>query len=357
MKKTVLCAAALCAMAPAAFAQSTVTMYGIVDVAVRSDTNAGAKGATSGDTVKTVAPGGMSQSRLGFTVKEDLGGGMAANANFEHRFNSDAGAISSATDFWRQSWVGLTTPYGQVMLGRQYNVLFDITTATFASFKYSPYIEAYKPEIAMSLGARTSNTVKYVLNAGGFRLGLAASAGEGGAGGSRGAYLRYENGPVAVGAGTEQLKDAKGNKVTGTVFGGAYTVGPVVLTAAWAKNNPDDLYDRSTLALSTGGAQQGGLVANAKLDSRTMYSLGAMYQATAKWNLGVNYWNAKDSAVAGATNAEGKARFVAFVADYAMSKRTDVYLELDNTKLSDGSTFANLETKRTGYMVGVRHRF
>ncbi len=354
MKKTLLCAAALCAMSSVSFAQSsTVTIYGIIDAAVRSEDSGRA-----GKTNNTIAPGGMSQSRLGFRVNEDLGGGMSALANFEHRFMADTGAVTSAGDFWRQSWVGLKTSYGQVMLGRQYNVLFDITTSTYASFKYSPYIEAFKPEIGMSLGARTSNSVKYLAEMNGFRVALAAAAAEGGSGSSRGGYVRYENGPIAVGAGMQTLNDAAGNTVTATTAGGAFTMGPLVLTAGWALTDPDDKFSRATLAalLGNGGAN-GGFAVSTNMDNRTMWSLGALYQVTPALNLGVHYWDSKQDSKKGTTNAEGTAKFAAAVADYALSKRTDVYFEVDNTSLGKKLVFANGETSRTGYMVGVRHRF
>jgi predicted porin len=354
MKKTVLCAAALSALAGSAWAQSSVTVYGIVDAAVRSS-DSGAKGTTNNE----VFPGGMSQSRLGFRGTEDLGGGMAGMFNMEHRFLSDVGTPAAA-DFWRQAWVGLKTNYGAVYLGRQYNVLFDVTTSTYASFKYSPYIEAFKPEIGMALGARTSNTVKYVFELGGLRAGLAASAGENAASGgaSRGGYVRYETGPFAAGAGIESLKDGKGNKVTSTTFGGAYTWDKLVLVAGWAKTDPDALFDRATLAaLLSNGGTNGGFGVSTHLDKRTMVSFGALYQLTPQLNLGAHYWKVKQDSLAGFTDGDGTAKFAAAVADYALSKRTDVYVEADRTALGKKLVFANGETSRTGYMVGVRHRF
>src|SRR6218665_3596762 len=164
MKKASLVLAVLAASTSAAWAQSSVTMYGIIDVAVRYSSNFASPGSKY-----TVAPGGMSQSRLGFNVTEDLGGGLKAIANLEHRLNSDTGTAAAA-DFWRQSWVGIeSADFGRITLGRQYNVLFDIYTSTYASFKYSPYIEAYKPEIGLSMGARQDNMVKWAASAGPLR--------------------------------------------------------------------------------------------------------------------------------------------------------------------------------------------
>ncbi|MGS0756365.1 porin, partial [Roseateles sp. GG27B] len=181
MKKSYLALAVLAASTSAAWAQSSVTMYGIMDVGVRYTTNAGATAASNNQSISSVIPGGMSQSRLGFNITEDLGGGLKAIANLEHRLSSDTGT-AAAGDFWRQSWVGLqSSDFGRITLGRQYNVLFDIYTSTYASYKYSPYVEAYKPEIGMSLGARNDNMVKYLIESGGLRGELQASAGEGNA--------------------------------------------------------------------------------------------------------------------------------------------------------------------------------
>ena len=365
MKKTVLCAAALCAMASSSWAQSSVTVYGIIDSGVRIDTNAGtgAKAgvpdANTGKDNKTVTAGGMSQSRLGFRGVEDLGGGMQGLFNIEHRLLADTGTVA-ASDFWRQAWVGLKTNYGAVYLGRQYNVLFDVTTTTYASFRYSPYIEAFKPEIGMSLGARTSNTVKYVAEVGGLRVGLAAAAGEGSAAGgsSRGGYVRYQTGPFMAGAGMQTLKDGAGNKVTATTFGGAYEDGKLTLSAGWAKTDPDDKFSRATLAaLLANGGTNGGFGVSTHLDKRTMIMFGGSYQLTPQLNLGAHYWHAKQDSLPGYSDGDGTAKFAAAVADYALSKRTDVYAEVDKTGLGKKLIFANGETSRMGYMVGVRHRF
>jgi len=358
MKKTVLCAAVLCAMASSSWAQSAVTVYGIVDSGVRVDTNSGPAGAHSGDNNKTVTAGGMSQSRLGFRGTEDLGGGMAGMFNMEHRFSADTGTYPA--EFWRQAWVGLKTNYGAVYLGRQYNVLFDATTSTYASFRYSPYIEIFKPEIGMSLGARTSNTIKYVFETGGLRVGLAASAGEQAAtgGSSRGGYVRYQSGPFMAAAATETLKDGAYNKVTTTTVGGAYESGPIVLSAGWAKTDPDAHFSRAILAsLLANGGTNGGFGISTNLDQRTMFMFGGGYQLTPQLNLGAHYWHAKQDSLPTFNDADGTAKFAAVVADYALSKRTDVYLEADKTNLGKKLVFANGETSGAGYMVGIRHRF
>jgi predicted porin len=146
----------------AALAQSTpskVELWGVVDAAVRHTTN---EGADKSGLTKMIG-GGMSQSRFGINVEEDLGGGSKAIAHLEHRFNADTGMKDDTAPFFQLAYVGLQGPYGRLTMGRQWNVLFDVVTSTYASFPYSPYMDAYKPELGMAAGARTNNALKYTL--------------------------------------------------------------------------------------------------------------------------------------------------------------------------------------------------
>jgi predicted porin len=143
----------------AAQAQSKVELWGIVDVGVRHTNNEGA----GKDGLTKMIGGGMSQSRWGLNVEEDLGGGSKALAHVEHRFNADTGEKDATAPYFQLSYVGLQGPYGKLTMGRQWNVLFDVVTSTYASFPYSPYMDAYKPELGMAAGARSSNSLKYTL--------------------------------------------------------------------------------------------------------------------------------------------------------------------------------------------------
>ena len=140
-------------------AQSKVELWGIVDAAVRHTNN---EGAGKNGLTKMIG-GGMSQSRWGLNIEEDLGGGSKALAHMEHRFNADTGEKDATAPFFQLSYVGLQGPYGRLTMGRQWNVLFDVVTSTYASFPYSPYMDAYKPELGMAAGARSSNSLKYTL--------------------------------------------------------------------------------------------------------------------------------------------------------------------------------------------------
>src|SRR3990167_10976743 len=132
MKKSLIVLAALGAFASVASAQSSVTMYGRVDLSVNKGVGQTAKGLSNG-----------SGSRLGLRGVEDLGGGMSAFFNVEMRFDADtggsqnfcvtptgataapAGACGVANRFWgARSLVGLQGGFGKVSLGREYTTAF-----------------------------------------------------------------------------------------------------------------------------------------------------------------------------------------------------------------------------------------
>ena len=357
MKKATLAVAVLAASTSAAWAQSSVTLYGIVDAAVRYTTN-------NNGAQKQLVPGGLSESRLGINVTEDMGGGLKALANMEHRLNSDNGTVA-ANDFWRQAWVGVqSNEFGQIRLGRQYNVLFDLYTSTYASFRYSPYIEQFKPEIGLSLGARQSNMVKYLAQAGNIYGEIQVSAGEGTspADKSIGGLLRYNDGTFGFGGAYLQVTDLLGKKVKATTIGGSYTSGPLYVNLSWGQNKFDaggQLGGAFTGALIKG--YNGLPVLNAAANDvkkRDMIMAGFTYQLTPQLNLGGQYWHVQQTHYSAAlANTKSKGDYFAFVADYAFSKRTDAYLEVDYTKHKGAVAFSNGASKRGGSMVGLRHRF
>lgn len=229
LKTITLAAGALCA-ADASLAQSDgtskVQLWGIVDLAVRHTNNEG----HTRDKLTRMVGGGMSQSRWGISAEEDLGGGNKALVYLEHRFDADSGTPAANVPFFQLSYLGLQGPYGRLTVGRQWNVLFDVVTSTYASFPYSPYMEAFKPELGVATGARTSNMLKYTFatpdrsfvgslqysfdennDTKALEAGLPASAAQvpayvlgtlnGGAWETMGGYLRYATGGAAVGGG------------------------------------------------------------------------------------------------------------------------------------------------------------
>jgi predicted porin len=165
-------AAALAVAGAPAAAQSNVTLYGVVDVAVETLNNVGG----AGDRL-TRMPSltGYLPSRFGLRGSEDLGGGLRAVFTLENGFAPDQGTSNQGGRlFGRQAWVGLAGAWGQLAVGRQYTALFwslldaDIMGPGLYS---SGSLDSYIPN------ARTDNALAYQGRFGGFTLGATYSFG------------------------------------------------------------------------------------------------------------------------------------------------------------------------------------
>ncbi|GAA4338915.1 porin [Pigmentiphaga soli] len=123
MKKTLLAAALLAGFAGAAQAQSSVTLYGVVDGGFNYRK-------TDGNSTKGIDSGLLGQSRFGFRGQEDLGSGLKAIFLLESGFNSDDGGLAtygnaSTKIFGRAAYVGLeSATAGRLTFGRQTNMQF-----------------------------------------------------------------------------------------------------------------------------------------------------------------------------------------------------------------------------------------
>lgn len=363
--KNTLALAAMAAASPLLFAQqggSSVQLYGIVDAAIRHTNNEGA-GANS--SLTKMIGGGMSQSRWGINVTEDLGGGLKAIANLENRFFTDSGNTASA-NYFQQSWLGVQGGFGRLTMGRQYNVLFDLVTSTYASFPYSPYMDAYKPEVGMVLAARANNMLKYTAEVGAIRGALQYSFDEkdtttGTNARTAGGYLRYAANGLSVGAAYQNYQLPQSAKVDAWTVGGSYRLNALYLNMGYGQNKvkgtPTAL-DSAVLGSMWSGEINGGFTRGAAT-KRDMFKVGFGYQLTPQLNLGAHYFHAKQSG-SPVVGDNGKANFFVAVADYAFSKRTDAYFGVDYTKLKEGQNIAlgpNGARDRTGITAGLRHRF
>ncbi|MBK6863154.1 MAG: porin [Ideonella sp.] len=116
MKKSLLALAVLGAFAGAASAQSSVTLFGVVDLNLSYLDNAAGSQFTMGQD-------GIASSRLGFRGVEDLGGGLTASFWLEGAINPDTGTAGGQT-WQRRSTVSLASGWGEVRLGRDYTATF-----------------------------------------------------------------------------------------------------------------------------------------------------------------------------------------------------------------------------------------
>ncbi len=129
MKKTLIALAALSAIAGAAQAQSTVTLYGLVDADFGAFTTnvVTAPGVIKSLSQTKINPEGLNGNRWGLKGAEDLGGGLSAIFNLESGFTIDDGASAQGgLLFGRRASVGLTGGFGKVELGRSSSAYNDV---------------------------------------------------------------------------------------------------------------------------------------------------------------------------------------------------------------------------------------
>jgi GBP family porin len=117
-----ICGTSLLLVMGSAAAQSSVTLYGVVDTFVQYMDNGGNHSFSE-------RSGGTTGSQFGLKGNEDLGGGLHAKFDVETGFNVNNGTLfaDTSTLFYRQAWVGLTDDrYGSLTMGRQYQPTFTV---------------------------------------------------------------------------------------------------------------------------------------------------------------------------------------------------------------------------------------
>ena len=229
MKKlhtTILAAGAIIAASASAQAQSSVTIYGRLDLSITKQ-NAGTSALTASNG-KTGPAGNRwdlrhgSENRLGFRGVEDLGDGLKAGFQIEHRFLGDTGVADAV--FWKaRSFVHLDSKgLGSLYLGREY------VPAFWPALKLDPWLwdTVGSPSLNHQFAtyridghARANNSIGLrSINVNGFSTNIAISAGEGVRQRSVGANLEYLSGPIYLAAAFD--RQSSNNRVM--VFGGWY---------------------------------------------------------------------------------------------------------------------------------------
>jgi len=241
MKKASLAFALLGTVAGVACAQSAVTVYGLLDVAVVQE-----GGGANGSLTK-VTSGVGAGSRLGFKGSEDLGNGLSAIYLLESGFQADTGQMGQGgLLFGRQAYVGLQGNIGTVMVGRQYTP--EYLTVVMGDPFGSGYVGDTKNMIATSGNAfsRMDNTIKYVSpKFSNIVVELAAAAGEvsgsSASGRQLGGAVEYAAGPLRVRLGyhnrnndTALLKNT--DNAINTVLAAVYDAGFVKLHGIYGRN-------------------------------------------------------------------------------------------------------------------------
>lgn len=201
--------AVLAAAAAQANAQSSVTIYGLIDLGLVKGNGGTAFNDFGNGTSRAWTMQQRSSSRLGFKGNEDLGGGLSAQFQIEHRFSPDTGNITNPTFFHGRSYVQLSTrDMGQIYAGREYSPAYWPAyftdpagwdgVGTLGRVQYANF--------SSTAGIRTNNTVGYRSpNLAGFTSNAAVSLGEGAAGRDSAINLQYRAGPLYVGAAYEKI--------------------------------------------------------------------------------------------------------------------------------------------------------
>jgi predicted porin len=252
MKKSLLALAALGMFAGAASAQSSVTLFGIVDAGVArltAKTSAGSKSVTG------MTNSGLNSSRLGFRGVEDLGGGLRAGFHIEGQLFNDTGdgrGTGLPFDFQRRSTVSLMGGFGEVRLGRDYTPTFSNVSA-YDPFGTNGVGTSMATSMLSGLGiaaqgnTRQNNSIGYFLpgNLGGFTgnflFGLAENtSGTRKANQYFGARLGYAAGPLSVtGAYGDNTSALQANDVKYMSVGASYDVGVIKPMGYWAREKAD----------------------------------------------------------------------------------------------------------------------
>ena len=335
-------AIAMLAAASAAHAQSSVTLYGIIDVGIGYTHNtAVAKSATnnSGNASTQVGfnNGTLSGSRWGLKGTEDLGGGLSTIFQLENGFSPTTGGFSSAgVEFNRQAYVGLSsTSYGTITFGRQYDPTVDMVQPLTEDNYFGSIFGTPGDVDNYDNNFRVSNTVKYVsptFNGLQFEgiYGLGGVAGSISSGQSYGAGVSYTNGGLGLAAAYFSAKTSSSTTFTSTTDSG--TFGSVV-NSGFAQSNSLNI-GRVGGQYAFGPFTAGGSYSNVRYkpvsafvagNSKTEeFNSGAVflnYNLTPAALVGIGYNLTRSSGVSGATYHE-----VSLGSDYNLSKRTDVYL-------------------------------
>ena len=350
MKKSLLALATLTAFAGVASAQSSVTAFGIVDLAARNVKNGNA------GSIKSLSSSGQATSRLGFRGIEDLGGGLRAGFWLESELGPDTGAagstVSGANVFWaRRATVSLMGGFGEVRMGRDLNVTYT-SIGTFDPFGYVGVASlanvrgGFLGQGGATTAVRSSNTISYYLPAmGGLYGGLMVGAGEGSINKYTAVRLGYAAGPLNMSFATGKTERAftMVDDIKTTNLGASFNFGFATLGAAYEKSEYSTLDSKLATGYLTMPLGQGLL--KAQYTKTSGAGFGVLTQQFSAKMFGVGYV-------------------------YNMSKRTSLYtnygsINNDGTATS-GAAFtttgagpAGMARGQTspGYEFGIRHDF
>ncbi|WP_261518746.1 porin [Burkholderia multivorans] len=352
---TGVAATGLLGVAGAAQAQSSVTLYGIVDGSLlyTSHTLNTTTGQNAGHQF-SFTDSGMTGSSFGLRGTEDLGGGMRAIFTLESGISVANGGFdnSNGNMFGRQAWVGMSSAYGTVKAGLQFSPFFLSLYDTdprgmsyFGSGLVSYVNNVYDTGLFNSNSLTYTSPEIYGLQAAGM-LALGGTAGDFQAGRQYSASLRYHLGGLTL---------------TGALYngnaGGSATSTPVPSTVEFVGRTLGASY-RFENSLSVYASY--ALYKVAGSFSNSVYSGGASYFFTPHLSVNAGVWYTHDG-----NEGSNHSLLAATGVQYFLSKRTTLYGQVGyvnnhgnmHTGLSINNALNEVTGSTVGTSIGIRHMF
>ena len=344
----------MAAVSGTAFAQSSVTIYGIVDLGYQST-----KATIAGTSYKqsAMANGTQSGSRIGFKGTEDLGGGLKANFVVENGITPDEASTAFGTSN-RQSYVGVEGGFGTFNMGRQYTLHHSNQGAAdlFGNIGNAGYIGGLDSLVRASNSfIYTSPSFSGVTVAAQIGLGETVTTGATEKANELKAFrLAYANGPISAGFAHETVKNATA------------AIGEIKFAGEAVTSDIDGAAVDKRVASNLFAAYDFGVAKVSFLNNNSKFTVDG--EGSAKWKantLTASMPMGATTLMAGLGNgkitADGdtdsvKVKAYQLGASYALSKRTNVFAFTGQTKLSY-SDDAAATAKLTQTTVGVRHSF
>ncbi len=344
MKYKILAGLIASCVATGAFAQTSVTLYGVIDLSLNYTTHQNAAGdhvfslgdsgaaAGAGD----AGQGALSGSRWGLKGEEDLGGGTKAIFKLESGFTANNGQSDQQGQlFGRQSYVGLSNKdLGTLTVGRQYGTMTDV------AFDYDPlgvgnYL-ANEWEVFL-FGVRFDNTIKYTNQFGPVQLNVQYSvggqAGSDSNGSTIGTSVKYDNAGLGLAAAFQQSQDGNGNDLTVWTADAKYTFGAATLFGNYYHISTDPGFAKAH-SLSGGAlANTSMFIVNSGTTTRKdqLWVAGFAYNLTPATTLTLGYM---DDQISQDIVGSGSLKTGYALLEYRLSKRTEVYATIDESQAS-----------------------
>lgn len=340
--------------AQSANAQSSVTLYGVVDASVlyTNKTLNPATGESAGHQY-SFTDSGLSGSRFGMRGAEDLGGGMRAIFELESGFSVANGAFNNSNGnlFGRQAWVGVDSRFGTVKAGLQFSPFFlavyDFDPRDMSYFGSG--LVTYLNNVLVT-GLFNPNGISYTSPEiaglqGSAMLALGGAAGDFQAGRQYSASLRYHLGTLTVDAAL----------YSGNAGGSAASI-PIPSVVQFNGRALGASYVFNNLTVKASYVQY--KVAGSFNDR--VYSGGASYRITPALNVDAGVWVTRD-----ANDSSNNSVLASTGLSYSLSKATLTYAQVGfvtnhgamHTGLSVNNAL-NLATGTTaGVSLGIRHTF